>query len=186
MRTLSRYMKNPYAQNFSLGVQYRFLRSYILNVGYIGTKGTHLTALFPINPVVRGPAPATSLADEAARLPQFQASLANQNGPGNTRLDPRFDEVGFQDSVASSVYHSVQIGLTKEFSREGLQFRASYTFSKSIDDASDFTPEQPAHDQSSAQHSRNRRNKCGPSNFATLHRIMRAAMAGTAGATHCA
>ena len=172
MRTLSRYMKNPYAQNFSLGVQYRFLRSYILNVGYIGTKGTHLTALFPINPVVRGPAPATSLADEAARLPQFQASLANQNGPGNTRLDPRFDEVGFQDSVASSVYHSVQIGLTKEFSREGLQFRASYTFSKSIDDASDFTPEQQANDQSFAQDGRNRRNERGPSNFDIPHRVL--------------
>ena len=66
----------------------------------------------------------------------------------------------------------MQIGLTKEFSREGLQFRASYTFSKSIDDASDFTPEQQANDQSFAQDGRNRRNERGPSNFDIPHRVL--------------
>ena len=172
MRTLSRYMKNPYAQNFSLGIQYRFLKSYILEMNYIGAKGTHLTALFPINPVVNGPQPATSLADETARLAQFRASLGTQNGPGNTRLDPRFDEVGFQDSVATSIYHSGQIQLTKDLGREGLQFRASYTYSRSIDTASDFTPEQQANDQGFAQNGYNLGSERGPSNFDIPHRVV--------------
>jgi Carboxypeptidase regulatory-like domain len=172
IRTLDRYMKNPYVQNFSLGIQYRFLQHYLLSVAYVGAKGTRLTQLFPINPVVNGPAPATSLADEAARLSQFQAAEGQENGPGNLRLDPRFNEVAYQDSAASSIYHSLQLGLRKNFAREGLQFNFSYTWSKSIDNASDFTPEQQANDMSFAQNAFDRNADRAVSNFDIPHRVL--------------
>lgn len=172
MRTLSRDMKNPYAQNFSLRIEYRFLQNYLLNVAYVGEKGSHLTQLFPINPVVNGPQPATSLADEAARLAQFQAAEGVENGPGNIRLDPRFDEVAIQDSAANSIYHSLQVSLLKNFSRQGLQFNVSYTWSKSIDNASDFTPEQQANDQGFAQNAFSRRADRAVSNFDIPHRVV--------------
>lgn len=170
--TLNRNMDNPYVQNWSLGFQYRFATSYIVNVDYVGSKGTHLGNIYGINNVKNGPAPATSVADETARLAQFQASLATQNGPGNTRLDPRFDGVDFQDSTATSIFHSGQIELVKEFTREGLQFRGSYTYSKSIDNASDFVPQQQANDFVYAQNGQDLRNERAVSNFDVPHRII--------------
>src|SRR6202007_310123 len=49
---------------------------------------------------------------------------------------PQF--TGFQQDstpILSSIYHAIQLRLEKEFSN-GLQFLVSYSFSKSIDDAS--------------------------------------------------
>jgi hypothetical protein len=166
---------NPYVQDFSLGVEYRFLKSYVLGLGYVGTKGTHLTRLVPINPVVRGPLPATSAADEAARLAQFRAAFAAENGPGNTRLDPRFDQVNFHDDGGSSSYHSLQVELRKSFSH-GLQLQASYTWSKSIDGASDFNPAIQANDSSYPQNFSTPRAERGLSNFDIPHRIVATAV----------
>lgn len=170
--TLNLRMKNPYAQHFSLATEYRFLRNYVFRLSYIGTKGTNLTILRPVNPVVRRPAPATSLADEAARLAEFRSAVGQANGVGNSRLDPRFDQVSFHDDGASSIYHSLQLELSKSFSNEGLQFIASYTWSKSIDDASDFTTEQQANDNSYAQNAFARRNERAVSNFDIPHRVV--------------
>ncbi len=158
-------MKNPYSQNFSLGIDYSFKKSYLVRVGYIGTKGTQLTIMNPINPVVRGPAPATSLADEMARLSQFTSSIGLQNGAGNTRLDPRFDQISTQTSGANSIYHSLQTDFDKSFSHDGLVLKMFYTWSKSIDDASDFTPIQQANDYSFPQSGSNWASERAVSNY---------------------
>jgi Carboxypeptidase regulatory-like domain len=169
--TLDPHLANPYVQQFSLGVEYLVGASYLVRVGYVGTKGTHLTRLVPINPVTAGPAPATSPADEAARLSQFQAAFAAENGPGNIRLDPRFDQVNFHDDGGSSIYHSLQVELRKNFSR-GLGLQASYTWSKSIDDASDFVPAIQANDNSYPQNGANLAAERAASNFDLRHRII--------------
>ncbi len=162
---------NPYVQQFSLGMEYRFARSYVSSLSYVGTKGTRLTQLVPINPVVRGPAPATSLADEAARFQQFENAVVAENGVGNTRLDPRFDQVNFHQAGGSSIYHSLQAELRKSFSH-GFQLQASYTWSKSIDDASDFSPAIQANDNSFPQDASNFRGERSPSNFDICHRVV--------------
>jgi hypothetical protein len=151
--TVDPNLRNAYIQDFTIGVEYR-LRSYVIGLSYIGTKGTHLTALVPINPVVNGPAPATSLADETARLAQFQQAFAHENGVGNIRLDPRFDQVNLQASTSGSIYHSLQAEVRKSFSH-GLQFQAAYTWSRAIDDASDFDPSILANDSSFPQSASN-------------------------------
>ena len=48
-------------------------------------------------------------------------------------------------SSSSSTYHGVQISIQKRFSH-GFQFRTNYTFSKTIDDTSDFTQSQQPQD----------------------------------------
>ncbi len=169
--TVNPHLRNPYVQDFSLGVEYRVASSYVFSLGYVGTKGTRLTRLVPINPVIRGPAPAASLADETARLAQFRAAAALQNGAGNTRLDPRFDQVSLHDDGGSSIYHSLQATARKSFGR-GLQFQASYTWSKSLDDASDFAPTIQANDNSYAQDGSHLDAERGPSNYDLRHRIL--------------
>ncbi|MBI3669017.1 MAG: TonB-dependent receptor [Acidobacteria bacterium] len=164
-------LPNPYVQAFSLGIQYRLFKSYVFDLSYVGTKASHLTRLVPINPVVCGPSPAISLADEAARLTQFRAALARENGPGNNRLDPRFDQVNFHDDGGSSIYHSLQAELRKNLSH-GLLFQASYTWSKSIDDASDFSPTIQANDNSYPQDGSNPRGERAVSNYDIRHRIV--------------
>jgi Carboxypeptidase regulatory-like domain len=169
--SLARHLSDPYVQQFSLGVECLFGSSYVARIGYVGTKGTHLTRLVPINPVTRGPAPATSPTDEAARLAEFETAFAEENGPGNLRLDPRFDQVNFLDDGSSSIYHSLQLELRKSFSR-GLEFQGFYTWSKSIDDASDFVPAIQANDNSFPQNTADLAAERAVSNFDLRHRII--------------
>ncbi len=172
LQTIDRSMSNPYAQHFSLGVEYRLFSNYIARVGYVGTTGTHLTVFTPINPVLAPPAPATSLADETARLAQFQGAVGQQNGANNSRLDKRFDQISLHTDRGSSNYHSLQMELNKSFTREGLMFRFGYTWSKSIDNASDFTTEQQANDNNFAQVTNNLEGERGVSNFDIPHRYV--------------
>jgi hypothetical protein len=60
---------------------------------------------------------------------------AGLTSPTN-RIDPRFTTIGLVDSSANSNYHSLQAYVARRFSH-GFSFTGSYTWSKSIDDASD-------------------------------------------------
>jgi hypothetical protein len=171
INTVDPRLKNPYMQQYSLGLEYQLGRSYLFGLGYIGSKGTHLTRLVPINPVTHGPAPATTLADQAIRLPEFQAAILKENGPDNIRLDPRFNQVNLLGGGGSSTYHSLQATANKNFSH-GLQFQASYTWSKSIDDASDFNTTIQANDNSFAQNTSRLAAERAISNFDIPHRIL--------------
>ena len=80
--------------------------------GYVGSKGTHLDHAYDYNE----PAPTASFTQALRKYPMY-ASI-NVRSPG-----------------ASSIYHAMQLSVEKRFSH-GLSFLSSYTFSKSIDDAS--------------------------------------------------
>lgn len=84
----------------------------VVDVAYVATKGTALTTLGPGNATdpAQRPAPASSLADEQARLTQFQQFAARANGtaaaPAAVRIDPRFNTVNLIRDNGSSIYHS--------------------------------------------------------------------------------
>ncbi|MGH9844812.1 MAG: hypothetical protein ACREEM_39350, partial [Blastocatellia bacterium] len=110
-------------QQYSLNIQSEIARDLLLEVGYVGTRGTHLlrTRLFnqallasPSNPI-RGATTNTPF-NIAQRVP-FQGISTS------ARL---IETAGY------SWYNGLEASLTKRFSR-GLQFLASYTFSKSLD-----------------------------------------------------
>jgi len=172
--TVNPRLRNPYVQQYSLGMEYQLGRSYKFGLSYIGSKGTHLTRLVPVNPVVNGPAPAISTADETARFAEFQQAIKDENGRpnggNNSRSDPRFDQVNRLDDGAGSTYHSLQLTGNKSFSH-GLQFQASYTWSKSIDNASDFYPAIQANDNSYPQDASRLAAERAVSNFDIRHRI---------------
>ncbi|MDX2153730.1 MAG: carboxypeptidase regulatory-like domain-containing protein [Bryobacteraceae bacterium] len=164
-------LRNPYAQHFSLGVQRRFTSSLVADASYVGTRGTALTTFGPANSVIRRPAPAVSLEDERARAAEFQQSFARQNGAGNSRIDPRFNDVNLLRDNGSSTYHSLQMELRKSISW-GLQFQAMYTWSKSIDNSSDYSPGQAITDRSYAQDQFNFRAERALSQFDIPHRFI--------------
>ncbi|MHB8527219.1 MAG: TonB-dependent receptor [Candidatus Acidiferrales bacterium] len=135
-------MKNPYSQQWDLFLDYKLPFSMLASAGYVGSKGTHLAALIPANnynPAL-APAPATSTADQQARISQFQSAQAAE-GTGALRIDPRFAQVNLITGAADSHYNSLQFMLQKQMSY-GLMLQASYTWSKSIDDASTAYPTQ--------------------------------------------
>jgi hypothetical protein len=170
--TVDPHLPNPYVQQFSLGIEQRLPGKSVFTLAYVGTKGAQLTRMVAINPLVKNlPAPATSAADEAMKLIQFQAAFSHKDGNNNWRLDPRFDQVNLQEAGGSSIYHSLQAEWKKGFSH-GLQFQASYTWSKSIDDASDFNPAIQANDYSFAQSATNPGAERAVSNFDITHRVL--------------
>ena len=175
VNTVDPRLRNPYVQQYSLGWEYQLGRNFMFGLSYIGSKGTHLTRMIPINPVIHGPAPATSSADETARYAEFMQAIKNENGRpdggANSRLDPRFDQVNRLGDGGSSAYHSLQVTGNKSFSR-GLQFQVSYTWSKSIDNASDFYPAIQANDNSFAQDASRLGAERAVSNFDIRHRIL--------------
>lgn len=112
-------LKTPYVQQFNFGFQWNFANNYLLDVGYVGSKGTHLLQVITLNQPVYNPATNTFTNPLAAST----IISANKNLTG-----------GVQQIQTSSLsnYNSLQMSLTKRFA-SGLQFLAAYTFGKSID-----------------------------------------------------
>ena len=116
-------------QQFSLNAQVELRKDWLLEAGYVGTRGTHLQRFrslnqaldaSPENPVngIRS----NTLANIGLRVPV----------PGI-----RPDALQEIESEGSSWYNGLEISLAKRLSH-GLQFLASYTFSKTLDtDGSD-------------------------------------------------
>lgn len=136
---IAQNLRNPQVQQWSFGIQRELIQNYVLKVTYVGTKGTFLPRTRPINLVANIPAPATSLADETARLSQFQAAFSGQSGNVSSysnRIDPRYNAVNYVESSANSIYNSMQVELQQRYAK-GLSLNVAYTFAHSIDDNSD-------------------------------------------------
>jgi len=166
-------LRNPYQQQYSFGVEVRLAASIMADLSYVGSRGSALTTYEPINSTLPAdrPAPATSAADQANRLAQFQAFYASENGPGNPRIDPRFNDVSYISDTGSSIYNSMQFSVSKALSH-GLLVRASYTWSHSIDNSSDYSPGQGALDTNFEQDQFNPGAERGSSDFDVRHRFV--------------
>ncbi len=132
-------LQNPQTQQWNFGIEREIGHGIVLKASYVGSKSNYLERTRPINLIMNPPAPATSPADEAARLAQFKAAVvAGSTGVStpSDRFDPRFNDVNMLDSSANSNYHSFQFLAQRTFAH-GYFLQVAYTFSKSIDDVSD-------------------------------------------------
>ena len=84
------------------------------------------------------------------------------------RPDPRFDDIDLLESRANSNYNALQARYQQRLSR-GFTALASYTWSKSIDDASNFFSS--AGDPNFPQNSFDAAAERGRSNFDVRHRL---------------
>ena len=141
----------PTTQQWNLTVQRQLGGNWVLELGYVGTKGTHLRSTFdPDQPNLAGPGgagqlPPIVLTCGNAAIPCMTGATGSQvtitqNTAANAAarapfvgIDPPAFEAFYPNS--DSHYHSLQATVSHRFSK-GLYFQSAYTFSKSIDDVS--------------------------------------------------
>ena len=110
-------LSTPYVQQYNANVQWEVFKNYLLEVGYVGSKGTKLLQVISLNQPI-------------------------YNRAANVFVAPLGTALGTQKMVASGIqqvqtsansrYNSLQISMTKRSDR-GLQFLAAYTLGKSTD-----------------------------------------------------
>jgi len=132
-QTFDRRLRTAYFHQYNASLQYALSQDLLLEVAYVGTRGHNLFRNVRIN---------------QARLASTQQPIVNAvtgkvittNTPTNAMLRAPYqgaDIAGFQQFqyTAESAYNSLQMSLTRRLSK-GLQLLASYTYAKSLDNAS--------------------------------------------------
>ena len=145
---IQRDLRTGYMQHWNFNVERQLWDNGVFEVAYVGSKGTKLLTARDIN--------------------QPQPSALPPGLPFVPRPDPRFDDIDLLESRASSNYHALQTRYQQRLSR-GFTALASYTWSKSIDDASNFFSS--AGDPNFPQNSFNAAAERGRSNFDVRHRL---------------
>lgn len=138
---VSQHLSNPRNQQWDFGFEYQALKDLTLKTTYVGSHNDHLQASIPLNLVTTAVTPASSDADEAARLAALRGVFLQESGNAsgtivNNRLDPRFNSVNQVQSAGTSNYDGLQFEAIKRFGY-GLTFDANYTWSHCTDDVSD-------------------------------------------------
>jgi hypothetical protein len=150
LTTVDHDYSNSYVQSWNLNLQRELLPNLALTLGYFGSKGTHLRISRNINQPVNGVRPFPNLSPSSPELPG--AAIGN---------------ITQVESSGNSSYNALWATATKRFAR-GLQFNASYTWSKSIDYNSLSSPPTVI----TVQDSYNLRNDRGLSDFDARHRVV--------------
>ena len=134
--------RDGYLQHWQFSLERELRTGLMVEAAYVGSKGTHLITRNPENQPLPGPGVVQ------ARRPY-----------------PQFAGISTNESFASSVYHSMQWKVQKRMSY-GLSFLTSYTWSKSIDNSSDFTADISPNPRNTGSYMR------GPSDFDQTHRFV--------------
>jgi hypothetical protein len=107
-----------YTQSFDLNIQHSFTPSVIWQLGYVGTKGTHLLGLFDINPGALG---SLNISPAALQASRPYASLF-----------PNFSVIDEARSNLGSIYNSLQTTLRVQ-NYHNLSAQLAYTWAHSLD-----------------------------------------------------
>ena len=139
------FLKTPAKNHYTLTVQQQLFGDMVLEVGYVGSKGTNVPRYAELN------------------MRPYQLS----NGQkvflaGAPRKNPFFDEIRPLMTDTNAHYDGLQVKFKRASSRN-LQFQISYTYSKALDSAStvatadnsreaqaSLDPEEPARDKARA------------------------------------
>ncbi len=127
-----------YTQNYNFGIQYELPASAVLEVSYIGNKGTRLEAngldslnQVPISALALGDKLLEQLSANPGLVPLPYEGFRGTVGQALRRF-PQYSGVGqIFANFGTSHYHSLQITATRHLTR-GLAVLAAYTFSKAL------------------------------------------------------
>jgi outer membrane receptor protein involved in Fe transport len=100
-------MVNPLTYQYNLGFERELPAQIKIGVNYVGALGRKLFATQQLNPFSNG-----------------------------VRLDPARGAITVRNNGADSSYNSLQVEVSRDFTH-GISFRASYAYSKNLDDASE-------------------------------------------------
>lgn len=157
-------LRSPYNMQFSLDIQQALGNGWLFEVGYRGARGIHLPVDYNINQVPLDSLTATQRTDIAAAISAKQdtSSIINPLRP-----NPAFNTIELFTNAATSTYHSVQFKVERQLGHS-LNLLSAYTFSRSIDDATDFASGDPSeHVLDSSRLALQR----APSSFDVAHRF---------------
>jgi hypothetical protein len=139
--------QNSSSNNWNFGVQRELPGNLVMDVNYVGAKGTHIFREVDGNPVDP---------TRVAELVAFCSDPANSFGcsptdvtklnlfagadfgvlPFNAVEHNALIQPFYNRSVGNSIYHALQLKLTRRMSH-GLEIQGAYTYSHSIDDSND-------------------------------------------------
>jgi hypothetical protein len=153
----------PYAETYSLTIQRTFATNYTAEIGYIGTRGIHLPTQIQLNVQ-----PRVTAANQLPTLTSGPATIVAPAGVNTlgklqalSNIVPGFLANGFTSKITSyqpfsqSNYNALVANVTRRFVG-GLQANLSYTWSKTMDDATaevfatTLTPRRPQNSQNVA------------------------------------
>ena len=114
---VDQHMRTPYVHSYNFNAQQTIAEGTVLQVGYVGSKGTKLFRLRDINQATPGP-----------------VDTLQQRRPFNSTY-PQFAGIYQLEASANASYDALQVILRRRLSK-GLTLFASHVWSHSIDDAS--------------------------------------------------
>jgi hypothetical protein len=116
------HARAPYAMNWNFSIQRSLFEHYLLEVRYVGAKGTHLPRNIEANPAVFGPGATAQNADQR----RLYAGCPAGGGPC------MLSTVALLSDITNSTYEASQASLSRRYAF-GLGFNISYWYSKSLD-----------------------------------------------------
>jgi outer membrane receptor protein involved in Fe transport len=152
---VDRHIRSPYLENYNLNLQQELTRHAVLQVGYVGSQGHKLFRFRDLNQP-------TAEQIHAYDYQTFGCCAPGKYTSGGTYYN-------YEESSANSMYHALQTSLRIN-GWHGLTTTLNYTWSHSIDDASDgedFVPNAAQPNDSTAPIRLNR----GNSNFDIRKRL---------------
>jgi hypothetical protein len=113
LRAENPHFPTTMVQQWSFGVQQQLSGGIVAEVDYVGTKSTHLDVLSDFNQPVNGAG----------------------TGVTTARPYPNFGYIEYSSAIANGIYNGLEASLVRRL-RAGLELRATYTYSRSIDNVS--------------------------------------------------
>ncbi len=149
--------KVPYVQNWNLSFQFELMKNTVVEVAYVGNKSTHLFLPFVnINPrnvdsveqlessglcATCTLQDATGLIADPLGRTNLQGSVITVSRASIFSTYAGFDPLNtYYDGSGSSIRHAGYIDVRRRVGK-GVTFTANYTYAKSIDTASDSSPD---------------------------------------------
>lgn len=136
---------NGYMQRFSLGVQRQLPGEFVLDVSYVGNRGTKLAASRQYTPIPNSYLSTSPTRDQktidflSAQVPNPFYPLPGSNIAGVTvarsqllRPYPHFTSLTADDAIGYSWYHSLQTTAERRF-RNGFTLQFNHTYSKMME-----------------------------------------------------
>jgi hypothetical protein len=126
-------LANPYSETASFGVEHELPSQWTARAEYRFVRGVKMGRTVNINlppPVVLTSSNAASLGIPAPTPQQLGQLVFPQ-----TRLNGAYDAINQFQTEANSTYNGITVTANRQFT-EGFELMAGYTFSKTIDDAS--------------------------------------------------
>jgi hypothetical protein len=143
----------PRAQQWNFDIEHQIAGGLLIDIGYVGTHGSHLFSTYNLNMPVPGPTP----------LPARRPIQPLNNLP----------TINYFGFFGDSNYQGLQTKVVKRLTR-GLEFLATYTWAKSLDDAIAGSSGQKGRPNVSSQYQdiNNIRSARGLSSFDLAHRFV--------------